>query len=136
MLDWAYSHGVHIEGSNDEEDWGGSLKKQPIIEATNGTTTPVLLLSKLTNLILSSGDFFFGRDWLPSTSLRIWVAWFASLGDDVVKIDQGQVVSHASGILHGGHDITSGKLYILVAFVILEGYDSWSMRFYNQIRNI
>lgn len=61
--------------------------------------------------------------------------WFQSL-NDAVKIDQGQIVSHASGILHGGHAITSGKRYILVAFVILEGYDSWSMRFYNSVRNL
>lgn len=60
--------------------------------------------------------------------------WFASL-DRSIKIDQGEIVSHASGLLHGGHGITSGKRYILVAFVIVEGYDSWSMRFYNQIRN-
>ena len=60
--------------------------------------------------------------------------WFASLGD-ALKIDQGHIVSHASGILHGGHGITSGKRYILVAFVIVEGYENWSMRFYNQIRN-
>jgi hypothetical protein len=61
--------------------------------------------------------------------------WFQSL-NDAVKIDQGQMVSHASGVLHGGHAITSGKRYILVAFVILEGYDSWSMRFYNSVRNL
>jgi hypothetical protein len=52
-----------------------------------------------------------------------------------VRIDQGEMVSHASALLHGGHGITSGKRYILVGFVILEGYDSWSMRFYNQVRN-
>jgi hypothetical protein len=61
--------------------------------------------------------------------------WFASL-DDAVKIDQGEVVSHSSALLHGGHGITTGKRYILVGFVILEGYDSWSMRFYNQVRNL
>lgn len=61
--------------------------------------------------------------------------WFQSL-NDAVKIDQGEMVSHASGVLHGGHAITSGKRYILVAFVILEGYDSWSMRFYNSVRNL
>ena len=61
--------------------------------------------------------------------------WFNSLGESV-KIDEGEMVSHASGILHGGNAITSGRRYILVAFVILEGYDSWSMRFYNQIRNL
>ena len=63
--------------------------------------------------------------------------WFSSLGDEaVVKIEQGEIVSHASALLHGGHGITWGKRYILVAFVILEGYDSWSMRFYNQVRNL
>lgn len=61
--------------------------------------------------------------------------WFDSL-NDAVKIDDGQIVSHAAGVLHGGHGITRGKRYILVAFVILEGYDSWSMRFYNQVRNL
>ena len=61
--------------------------------------------------------------------------WFDSL-NDAVRINEGEIVSHASGILHGGHGITRGKRYILVAFVILEGYDSWSMRFYNQVRNL
>jgi hypothetical protein len=61
--------------------------------------------------------------------------WFASL-DEAIKIDQGEVVTHSSALLHGGHGITSGKRYILVGFVILEGYDSWSMRFYNQVRNL
>jgi len=61
--------------------------------------------------------------------------WFESLGDSI-RIDQGEVVSHASGIMHGGHGITRGKRYIMVCFVILEGYDSWSMRFYNNIRDL
>ena len=61
--------------------------------------------------------------------------WFASL-DDAVKIDQGEICTHASALLHGGHGITSGLRYILVAFVILEGFDNWSMRFYNQVRNL
>jgi len=61
--------------------------------------------------------------------------WFSSL-DDAIKIDQGQMLSHASGLLHGGHGITTGIRYILVAFVIVENYDSWSMRFYNQVRNL
>lgn len=60
--------------------------------------------------------------------------WFNSL-NDAVRIDEGEIVTHASAILHGGHGITRGKRYILVAFVILEGYDSWSMRFYNNVRN-
>ncbi len=63
--------------------------------------------------------------------------WFQSLDlDGPVKIDQGEIVSHSSSLLHGGHGITRGKRYIIVCFVILEGYDSWSMRFYNQVRNL
>jgi hypothetical protein len=64
--------------------------------------------------------------------------WFASLkeNDGAIKVEQGHMVSHASALLHGGHGISSGKRYIMVAFVILEGYDNWSMRFYNQIRNL
>jgi hypothetical protein len=54
----------------------------------------------------------------------------------VIQLEQGHMVSHASALLHGGHPITSGIRYILVAFVIVEDYDSWSMRFYNQVRNL
>ena len=73
----------------------------------------------------------------PSSEYEGGGTWFSSLGDDdVVKIEQGEIVSHASALLHGGHGITSGRRYIMVAFVILEGYDSWSMRFYNQVRNL
>jgi glutamyl/glutaminyl-tRNA synthetase len=71
----------------------------------------------------------------PATDYDGGGTWFASL-DDAVKIDQGEIVTHASGLLHGGQGITKGKRYIMVAFVILEGYDSWSMRFYNQVRNL
>jgi hypothetical protein len=71
----------------------------------------------------------------PSKDFDGGGTWFDSL-NDAVRINEGEIVSHASGILHGGHGITRGKRYILVAFVILEGYDSWSMRFYNQVRNL
>ncbi|KAL7427028.1 hypothetical protein ACHAXM_000947 [Skeletonema potamos] len=71
----------------------------------------------------------------PSSEFEGGGTWFASL-DDAVGIEQGEVVSHSSSLLHGGHGITSGKRYIMVCFVILEGYDSWSMRFYNQVRNL
>ena len=71
----------------------------------------------------------------PSSEFDGGGTWFASL-DDAVKIDQGEICSHASALLHGGHGITRGRRYILVAFVILEGFDNWSMRFYNQVRNL
>jgi hypothetical protein len=70
----------------------------------------------------------------PSTEYEGGGTWFASL-DKAIKMEQGHMVSHASGLLHGGQGITAGTRYILVSFVILEEYDSWSMRFYNQIRN-
>lgn len=71
----------------------------------------------------------------PASEFEGGGTWFASL-ENPVKIDQGEVVTHSSALLHGGHGITSGKRYILVGFVIVEGYDSWSMRFYNQVRNL
>lgn len=71
----------------------------------------------------------------PASEFEGGGTWFASL-DDAIKIEQGHLVSHASALLHGGHGISQGKRYIMVAFVILEGYDSWSMRFYNQVRNL
>ncbi len=71
----------------------------------------------------------------PSNEFEGGGTWFNSL-NDAVKIDEGEMVSHASGILHGGHAITAGKRYILVAFVILEDYDAYSMRFYNSIRDL
>jgi len=71
----------------------------------------------------------------PAADFEGGGTWFDSLNSPV-RIDEGQIVSHASGLLHGGHGITSGRRYILVGFVILEEYDSWSMRFYNQVRNL
>lgn len=71
----------------------------------------------------------------PSNEYDGGGTWFASI-DDAVKIEQGHICSHSSALLHGGHGITTGKRYILVGFVILEGYDSWSMRYYNQVRNL
>jgi len=71
----------------------------------------------------------------PASEFEGGGTWFASL-DDAIKIERGEILSHASALLHGGHGIISGKRYILVAFVIVEGYDSWSMRFYNHVRNM
>jgi hypothetical protein len=80
----------------------------------------------------------------PSSQYEGGGTWFASLptsdsslqSADVIQLEQGHMLSHASALLHGGHPIASGIRYILVAFVILEDYDSWSMRFYNQVRNL
>jgi hypothetical protein len=71
----------------------------------------------------------------PSSDYVGGGTWFAALNAPIV-LPQGHVVSHASGLLHGGQAITAGWRYILVAFCIVEGYDTWSMRFYNQVRNV
>jgi hypothetical protein len=71
----------------------------------------------------------------PASEFEGGGTWFASL-DEPVKIEQGEIVSHSSALLHGGHPITSGKRYIMVGFLILEEYSSFSMRFYNQVRNL
>ena len=38
------------------------------------------------------------------------------------------MLAHASGMLHGGHPITSGTRYILVSFVVIQGYQNYAMR--------
>ena len=50
--------------------------------------------------------------------------WFEGLGQ-ALPIEKGHVCCHASGVMHGGHPITSGVRYILVGFVIVEGYQNW-----------
>ena len=58
--------------------------------------------------------------------------WFEGLGE-ALPIERGHVCAHASGVLHGGHPITDGTRYILVAFVIVEGYQNWAMRFMKSV---
>ena len=45
--------------------------------------------------------------------------WFEGIGRSI-PIGRGHICAHASGVLHGGHPITEGTRYILVAFVIVE----------------
>ena len=56
--------------------------------------------------------------------------------DEGVRSDRGHVLSHASGMLHGGHPITAGVRYILVAFVILKEYANFAYRFYERVRDL
>lgn len=58
--------------------------------------------------------------------------WFEGLGR-ALPMERGHVCCHASGVLHGGHPITSGVRYILVAFVILEDYQNFAMRYMNSV---
>jgi hypothetical protein len=71
----------------------------------------------------------------PSYEYEGGGTFFNSL-NAAVKIEEGHMITHAAGVLHGGQTITKGKRYILVAFVIIDQYNDWSMRFYNQIRNM
>ena len=70
----------------------------------------------------------------PSSEFEGGGTYFAGLNDGL-RIEQGHIVTHASNVLHGGHPITSGKRYILVSFVILEGFANWAMRFANDVWN-
>jgi len=61
--------------------------------------------------------------------------WLARL-DDAVRSDRGHVLAHASGMLHGGHAVTSGVRYILVCFVILKDFANFAYRFYENVRSL
>mmetsp|Transcript_31611 Transcript_31611/g.78248 ORF Transcript_31611/g.78248 Transcript_31611/m.78248 type:complete len:258 (+) Transcript_31611:155-928(+) len=54
--------------------------------------------------------------------------WFAST-DSSLRLEQGEMLMHASGCLHAGSPITSGTRFILVGFVILVDYQNVAMRF-------
>jgi len=60
--------------------------------------------------------------------------WFDSM-QSALRSDRGHLLSHASGMLHGGAPITAGVRYILVAFVILRNYPQFAVRWYNFVRN-
>lgn len=55
----------------------------------------------------------------PQTDFDGGGMWVEPL-DKVVSLDQGQAVTFASNIRHGGHRITSGQRYILVGFLLYE----------------
>lgn len=61
--------------------------------------------------------------------------WFEGLQTSL-RSDRGHVLTHASGLLHGGHPITGGVRYILVAFVILRSYPNFASRFYEHVRDL
>ena len=42
--------------------------------------------------------------------------------DQVVALDKGHAVTFASNIRHGGHRVRAGLRYILVGFLLYEGY--------------
>ena len=53
--------------------------------------------------------------------------YFRTLGTNL-RSEKGHVLAHMSGMLHGGHPITSGTRYILVSFVVIQGYQNYAMR--------
>ncbi len=65
--------------------------------------------------------------------------WIARLARDdppgSIRSDRGHVLAHASGMLHGGHEVESGVRYILVCFVILKNFANFATRFYQAVRD-
>ena len=65
--------------------------------------------------------------------------WIARLAKDdppgSIRSDRGHVLAHASGMLHGGHEVESGVRYILVCFVILKNFANFATRFYQAVRD-
>jgi len=52
-----------------------------------------------------------------------------------VRSDKGHILAHSSALWHGGHPITSGVRYILVAFVSVDAdYADWAFKFYEHVR--
>jgi hypothetical protein len=69
--------------------------------------------------------------------------WIARLAKDLppeapegsLRSDRGHVLAHASGMLHGGHEVKSGLRYILVCFVIVKNFANFATRFYQAVRD-
>jgi len=65
--------------------------------------------------------------------------WIARLVKDSdtgsIRSDRGHVLAHASGMLHGGHEVEAGVRYILVCFVILQSFANFATRFYQAVRD-
>ena len=56
---------------------------------------------------------------------------------EALPIDRGHVCAHASGVLHGGHPISSGVRYILVAFCTVDpAYMPWASRWFEHVKGI
>lgn len=54
-----------------------------------------------------------------------------------VRSQKGHILAHSSALWHGGHPITSGVRYILVAFVSIDAdYADWAFRFYEHVRSV
>jgi hypothetical protein len=62
----------------------------------------------------------------------------AGLGEDgtgSLRSPQGHLLAHSSALMHGGHAITHGVRYILVAFVTVEpAYLQWAYSFYEHVK--
>lgn len=78
------------------------------------------------NLALSSsssiGD---GEEADPNTNTNTYEGGgtYFRLLDDIIKIDQGDILIHDSGLMHGGAKITKGKRYLIVGFMDFQMYN-------------
>lgn len=54
-----------------------------------------------------------------------------------VRSGKGHLLAHSSALWHGGHPITSGVRYILVAFVTVDAsHADWAYQFYEHVRTV
>ena len=61
------------------------------------------------------------------------------LGDKSGSITskKGHILAHSSALMHGGHPISKGVRYLLVAFVSVDPlYRPWASSFYEKVRNL
>ena len=51
-----------------------------------------------------------------------------------MRSPKGHLLAHSSALMHGGHPISSGVRYILVAFCTIDPtYVGWASRFYEHV---
>ena len=54
-----------------------------------------------------------------------------------LRSPKGHIMAHSSALLHGGHPISSGVRYILVAFCTIDpAHLSWASRFYGYVQDV
>lgn len=56
---------------------------------------------------------------------------------DVLRSPKGHLLAHSSALMHGGHTVSSGVRYILVAFCTIHPeHSDWASRFYSHVKDV
>ena len=56
---------------------------------------------------------------------------------DVLRSPKGHLLAHSSALMHGGHAVSSGVRYILVAFCTIHPeHSEWASRFYAHVKDV